>query len=50
MNIYQGRKWNFRDIFSLVPYLLLGDTAKFKDAKGNNTDPCIWAAEMYKKI
>ena len=40
-----GRKWTFRDLFSLVPYILVGDASKFVDEHGVVQDPCEWAAE-----
>ena len=40
-----GKRWSFRDLFSLYSYLLAG-TAREHD--GKVTDPCQWAAEVYK--
>lgn len=40
-----GKRWNFRDLFSLVSYLLAGTSAS---AVGYGGDPCAWAASLYK--
>ena len=39
-----GKRWSFRDLFSLYSYLLAG-TAQEHD--GKITDPCQWAADIY---
>lgn len=44
-----GRRWTFRDLFSLVPYLLLGEETKFLNPDGERTDPCQWAANKYEE-
>jgi hypothetical protein len=38
-----GKRWSFRDLFSLSSYLLAGHHA---DAKAQVTDPCQWAASL----
>jgi len=40
-----GKRWSFRDLFSLYSYLLAG-TAREHD--GKVTDPCQWAADFYR--
>ena len=40
-----GKRWTFRDLFSLVPYLLVGDYDELK-IKGRAFSPCGWAAEQ----
>jgi hypothetical protein len=42
-----GKRWTFRDLFSLVPYLLVGDHSEL-EIKGKRLSPCEWAAEQYK--
>lgn len=41
--VASGKRWSFRDLFSLVSYLLAGHRTTAKDAK---LDPCEWAASM----
>jgi hypothetical protein len=43
-----GKRWTFRDIFSLVPYLLVGDWSEFV-VNGKRLSPCAWA-EYQNKI
>lgn len=38
-----GKRWGFRDLFSLVSYLLAGNGAT---AEGKHGDPCQWALDM----
>jgi hypothetical protein len=38
-----GKRWTFRDLFSLVPYLLVGDFSELQ-IKGKDMGPCEWAA------
>lgn len=38
-----GKRWSFRDLFSLISYLLSGHRS---DARGKQTDPCSWAAGL----
>ena len=42
-----GKRWTFRDLFSLVPYLLVGDYSEL-EIKGQRLSPCEWAAEQYR--
>ncbi|HAW32755.1 MAG TPA: hypothetical protein DCY03_32390 [Planctomycetaceae bacterium] len=42
-----GKRWTFRDLFSLVPYLLVGDVAELK-IKNKEYLPCDWAKEQSK--
>ncbi len=45
--LVSGKRWGFRDIFSLVPFLLVGDSADLH-IKGKSYSPCEWAAEQYR--
>lgn len=38
-----GKRWSFRDLFSLVSYLLAGNRSSGQDQQG---DPCQWAAYL----
>jgi hypothetical protein len=38
-----GKRWTFRDLFSLVPYLLVGDFSEL-EVKGKRVPPCEWVA------
>lgn len=38
-----GKRWTFRDIFSLISYLFAG---YLPSRKGVQVDPCIWAAQQ----
>jgi len=38
-----GKRWTFRDLYSLVPYMLAGDDEELV-LDGNRLDPCQWAA------
>jgi len=38
-----GKRWSFRDLFSLVSYLLAGSGHEAQGAKGG---PCAWAAHL----
>jgi len=38
-----GKRWSFRDLFSLVSYLLAGNQSSGQDQQG---DPCQWAAYL----
>jgi hypothetical protein len=40
-----GKRWTFRDLFSLVPYLLVGDSSELR-IKGVGLAPCEWAAKQ----
>jgi hypothetical protein len=39
-----GKRWSFRDLFSLYSYLLAGTA---REHAGKVTDPCRWAADVY---
>jgi hypothetical protein len=41
--VSSGKRWSFRDLFSLVSYLLAGHRTSRAAA---NLDPCAWAAEL----
>jgi hypothetical protein len=41
--VASGKRWSFRDLFSLVSYLLAGHQPGAKDAR---LDPCQWAASL----
>jgi hypothetical protein len=38
-----GKRWTFRDLFSLVPYLLVGDYSEL-EVRGRQVTPCEWSA------
>lgn len=40
-----GKRWTFRDLFSLVPYLLVGDASELR-IKDKDYLPCEWAAKQ----
>ena len=40
-----GKRWSFRDLFSLIAYLLVGDFSELKIA-GQQKSPCDWAASQ----
>ncbi len=40
-----GKRWTFRDLFSLVPYLLFGDVSELR-IKDKAYTPCDWAAKQ----
>ncbi len=40
-----GKRWTFRDLFSLVPFLLVGDAADL-EVGGRQLSPCEWAAHQ----
>lgn len=42
-----GKRWTFRDIFSLVPYLLVAEPSELVIA-GKQLTPCGWSAEQYR--
>lgn len=44
-----GKRWTFRDLFSLVPYLLVGDYTDLS-VQGRSADPCEWTAEQLRLI
>lgn len=41
-----GKRWTFRDLFSLVPYLLVGDASELR-IKDKDYLPCEWAAKQF---
>lgn len=40
-----GKRWTFRDLFSLVPYLLVGDYSEL-EVRGRQVTPCEWSAHQ----
>lgn len=38
-----GKRWSFRDLFSLISYLLAGNRPS---TQGQHGDPCLWAATL----
>jgi hypothetical protein len=38
-----GKRWTFRDLFSLVPFILVGDYSELQ-VKNKPATPCAWAA------
>jgi hypothetical protein len=40
-----GKRWTFRDLFSLVPHVLVGDSSELR-IKGKAFSPCEWAARQ----
>jgi len=42
-----GKRWTFRDLFSLVSYLLVGDFSEL-EIKGRRVAPCEWAAIQHR--
>jgi hypothetical protein len=38
-----GKRWTFRDLFSFIAYLLVGDYSEL-EIKGKRVSPCDWAA------
>jgi hypothetical protein len=43
--IGSGKRWSFRDLFSLVSYLLVGEYSEFQ-VEGETLSPCEWAARQ----
>jgi len=41
-----GKRWSFRDLFSLVSYLLAGNLAA---GEGKPSDPCSWASYLWEQ-
>lgn len=41
--VASGKRWNFRDLFSLTSYLLAGHRVSSREA---SLDPCVWAAQL----
>lgn len=42
-----GKRWTFRDLFSLIAYLLVGDSAELK-VNDRRVSPCEWAAAQHR--
>jgi hypothetical protein len=42
-----GKRWTFRDLFSLISHVLVGDASELS-IKGRAFTPCEWAAEQLK--
>ena len=42
-----GKRWTFRDLFSLIPYLIVGDLNEF-EIKEKKFSPCEWSAQQQK--
>lgn len=40
-----GKRWTFRDLYSLVPYMLVGDESELV-IDGSRLEPCEWAARQ----
>jgi hypothetical protein len=38
-----GKRWTFRDLFSLIPHLLVGDYSEL-EVRGRQVTPCEWSA------
>jgi hypothetical protein len=43
-----GKRWTFRDLFSLIPHIIVGDDREYAGKQGVS-GPCAWAAEQIKK-
>lgn len=45
-----GKRWTFRDLFSLISYILAGEADEFKDDSNPQTliTPCQWAENIIK--
>jgi hypothetical protein len=46
--IASGKRWTFRDLFSLIPHIIVGEDREGA-AKSAPPHPCAWAAEQCKK-
>jgi hypothetical protein len=44
-----GKRWTFRDLFSLVPYLLVGDYSELQ-VKGKQVSPCEWTSYQLQQL
>jgi hypothetical protein len=42
-----GKRWTFRDLFSLVPYLLIGEPGELQIG-GKQFSPCDWSREQHR--
>ena len=40
-----GKRWTFRDLYSLISYLLIGDPSTLT-IKGKSYSPCEWTAKQ----
>lgn len=45
--LLSGKRWTFRDLYSLFSYLLVGDYDEFI-TKGKPLSPCEWASEQWR--
>lgn len=45
-----GQRWNFRDAFSLVAELMVGEQQNFENDHGQAVHPCDWVQERSKLI
>lgn len=43
--LISGKRWSFRELFSFIAYLLVGDFSELKVA-GQTVSPCDWAAHQ----
>ena len=43
--LQSGKRWSFRDLFSLISYLLAGYR---QETKGRQSNPCEWASSLVK--
>ncbi|OAI56456.1 hypothetical protein AYO47_02125 [Planctomyces sp. SCGC AG-212-M04] len=44
-----GKRWTFRDLFSLISHIVVGHDREY-DTRSGPMDPCVWAAEQLKKV
>jgi hypothetical protein len=44
--LVSGKRWTFRDLFSLVSYLLVGESSE-TEIEGKYLSPCQWAAKQH---
>jgi hypothetical protein len=42
-----GKRWTFRDLFSLIPHIIVGDDQEYTN-KAGQVIPCDWAADQLK--
>jgi hypothetical protein len=45
--LQSGKRWSFRDLFSLIAYLLVGDYTEL-EIRGKRVTPCAWSEAQYK--
>lgn len=43
-----GKRWTFRDLFSLIPHIIVGDDKEYATKSGSK-NPCEWVHEQIKK-